>query len=176
MAFSSKTTADIFLRSRLTDREIDEPPLISIRSTTSWEISEDIRRFVGAFCRNRFTRFLAERVTIASQELLQNAVDYCSLASEVVYELRHSEARRLVEVRVSNAAVQSRIDVLQRRVQELRDVDPAKAYENAMRSVAERGFSGSAMLGLARVRNEAEMDLTVRVESGRVTVIARGKD
>lgn len=176
MTIRPKSSSSALSRHRLRDSDVEEAPLISIRSTTSWEISEDIRRFVEAFCRNRFTKFLAERVTLASQELLQNAVDYCSVASEVVYELRHSESRRMVEVRVSNTAVQSRIAVLQKRVLELRDVDPAKAYAMAMRSLAERGGSSSAMLGLARVRNEAGMSIRVKVDGSRVTVIAQGRD
>lgn len=149
--------------------------LLSLQCSTNWEAIEAFRQFVDVYARDRFTSQVAERIGTATQELLENAANYCSITSSISYELRHLPRSQRLEIVVSNDSVPRRIEALMRRIDEMRARAPQEVYEAALRS-ASSALSVRAMLGLARVRFEAEMELSVVIDGSRVTVVARGKD
>jgi hypothetical protein len=130
---------------------------------------EYLHNFISTYAAARFAPATAQKVTLASYELIENGLRYSSLAQDVIYEL--AELGRELEVSVRNAAVRSRLSMLEERVARL-DADAAALYEEELRrSVA--GGVRRPMLGLARIRHEAQMKLTVEVLGSVVTVRAR---
>jgi hypothetical protein len=129
---------------------------------------EDVHQFVEAYLKLRFRPSVAQRVSLAAYELFSNALDYGSVSSEVVFEVLERADR--VEVRVTNDAIRARLEMLTDRVNRLRD-DPEATFVEEMRRYVGGGVS-RAMLGLARVRHEAQMDLDLTVEDSRVVVVA----
>jgi plasmid stabilization system protein ParE len=145
--------------------------LLSIHAAPSWELVDHVRTFVTAYCGLRYPAFAAERIALASHELLENAVRFGSISSDIEYVLVEvSETTARVEV--TNEAVPARVRALVEHVQQLRAVDAARAYAQALRTAM--GQSGVRMLGLARVRHEAGMEVEVRPEERRITVVATG--
>ena len=60
----------------------------------TWDQSPELEQFLGfisAYARARFSASLAERVALASTELLDNAVRYGSLARDFSYRLELEE-------------------------------------------------------------------------------------
>ena len=149
--------------------------LLQLRVSAHWQSIEAFRQFLEVYARNRFTSRVAERIGTATQELLENAANYCSITADISFELRHLPAAQRLEIRVSNESVPSRITALTRRISELKSRDPQEVYQDALRSVSSP-LSLRAMLGLARVRCEADMELEATVDGNRVTVIASGRD
>lgn len=131
-------------------------------------ILEDTLKFVSAFAKKRFVSRVAERVAVASYELLGNALDYGRIGHDVAFEIAISEDH--VHVRVANTAIAERIDMLRRHLSRL-DANAEATFEAEMtRSL--KGTGPRAMLGLARIRHEADMALTHTVSDARVTVTA----
>ncbi len=138
----------------------------------SWDASPDLDQFlnfISAYTRGRFPNSLAERVTLASTELLDNAIRYGSLARDFTYRLAIEGAG--VAVSVQNTTVRARIDMLSAQLRRL-ETAPEQVYASEL----ERSMTGNggrrSMLGLARVRHEAEMTIELDVEVNEVTVRA----
>jgi hypothetical protein len=138
----------------------------------SWDASPDLvpfLAFVTAFARGRFSATLAERVTLASAELLDNAVRYGSLAREFTYEL-HTEGGQ-VSVSVQNNTVQARVDMLTSQLRRL-DAGADQVYASELERSLSPGSGRRSMLGLARIRHEAEMRIELSVNGNWVKVRA----
>jgi hypothetical protein len=129
---------------------------------------EDVHQFVDAYAKLRFRPSVAQRVSLAAYELFSNALSYGSVSSEVVFEVL--EKGGLVLIRVQNDAIRARLEMLGDRVKRL-ERDPEATFVEEMRRYVGGGVS-RAMLGLARVRHEAQMDLDVVVADSRVVVTA----
>jgi hypothetical protein len=112
---------------------------------------------------------MAEKIALASYELIENAVSYGSVSGDVVYLL--SETERYMEICVSNDASSGRVTNLRAHLERLR-MDPEKAFLDEMsRSVT--GVGGRAALGLARICHEGQLDLVFEMDGSRVTMRAR---
>lgn len=138
----------------------------------TWDQSPDFepfRSFVSAYTKGRFSASLAERLTLASTELLDNAVRYGSLARDLSYRLELEE--RQVSVCVHNTTVRTRIDMLTTQLRRL-ETTPEAVYASEMERSMTAGGRRS-MLGLARIRHEAEMQIEVTINDNDVTVRAR---
>ena len=137
----------------------------------AWENSENAEYFYGfvsGYAKAVFTMGTAERVILASQELLENALRYSLMMKEIAYELCVTPAE--VRVSVQNATISSRIEMLRTHLQRIQE-DPERTYTTEL----ERSMSGSgrrAMLGLVRICHEAHMVLRTSVEGSNVTVTA----
>jgi hypothetical protein len=144
--------------------------LVRISLDAGSELVESVHQFVTTYAGTRFGPSMAQAVAVASYELLSNGLKYASLFEPVIYEL--NDDGQAPEVHVSNAAVQSRINVLVEWVDQV-NRDPQTVYLEEMR----RSLSGSqrATLGLARVAHEAGMSVTVLVDGSRVSVRARSR-
>jgi hypothetical protein len=137
----------------------------------SWDAGPDLEQFLGfinAYAKARFSASLAERLTLASTELLDNAVRYGSLARDFNYRLELAERR--VSVCVQNTTVKARIDMLSTQLKRLQE-NPAQVYNSELeRSMIPNGRR--SMLGLARIRHEAEMEIELSLDDAEVTVRA----
>jgi hypothetical protein len=147
------------------------PVVLFLRMDPSWVFVDDLRRFVESFCAAACPGAeREEQLALAAHELVQNAVSYAS-APGVELRLEVDSHDRRVRVSVTNAVAPAQLAELQARVAAVAaQADPLEGYLTAMRSNPEaRGG-----LGLARVRFEAALELSVSVEGARVTVHAVG--
>jgi len=129
---------------------------------------EDTVKLVATYARSRFSQRVADRVALASQELLNNALDYCKVGHEVVFELSVGEDD--VEVRVENAAIAERVDMLRKHLARIEQNPEGIFAEEVRRALDGRG--ARPMLGLSRIRAEAQMEVDVKVELNNVAVTA----
>jgi hypothetical protein len=137
----------------------------------AWENSENAEYFYGfvsGYAKAVFTMGAADRVILASQELLENALQYSLMSKEITYELGVTATE--VRVSVRNATISSRVEMLRAHLIRIQE-DPERTYTTEL----ERSMSGGgrrAMLGLVRICHEANMVLSASVDSGNVTVMA----
>jgi hypothetical protein len=133
-----------------------------------------VRRFVSDF----YARVLGDadssaRVALATHELLENAVAYCS-AGVVTIRVSVSpfRTRYMVRVRTRNAASREDIEKLRRIVEDIsRESDPAHFFRARMRDAARQ--SANAGLGLSRICAEAAMDITCTTTGDEVEIAAQ---
>ena len=136
-----------------------------------WESAEQaeyFHGFVSGYAKAVFALNTAEKVTLASQELMENALRYSLMAKGISYELAVSSSE--VRVSVGNATIGSRLEMLQAQLQRIQ-----QDREGTYLTELERSTSGQgrrSMLGLVRICHEANMVLKVGVESNDVTVTA----
>lgn len=112
---------------------------------------------------------LSSRVSLATHELLENAVQHASGGATT---LRVSVAPlgrwALVTICTRNEAAVTDIGRLKRAVEQLGVEDPGFAYAKAL----ERGDAG---IGLARIRAEAELDIECEIHGDEVEVRATAR-
>jgi hypothetical protein len=147
------------------------PALIHV----TWDSSPDLQQFLGfisAYCKGRFSNSLAERVTLASTELLDNAVRYGSLARDFTYRLSLEDGQ--VTVSMQNTTVPARIDMLTAQLRRLESA-PEQVYASELERSMGANSGRRSMLGLARIRHEAEMHIQLQTEANDVTVRAQCK-
>ncbi len=132
---------------------------------------EATHQFIERYSQSRFANQVAQRLSLATYELLSNAFNFGLLSADVVIELLSSDTR--VEVRVTNDAIAARISMLTSHLEKLKQDAGATLLEEMRRSVG--GLGARAMLGLARVAHEASFDVDVVVDGRRVTVTASGR-
>ncbi|MGH7435253.1 MAG: hypothetical protein ACRENE_06235 [Polyangiaceae bacterium] len=146
-----------------------EPAVVEIRSRCHDEVVEYTHAFASAYARSRFRSAVVQPISVASYELLSNAVNYGSAVGEIVFQF--IEAPQSVGVRVSNDAVQVRIDMLRAHLERI-GRDPEGAFLEEMRR-SMGGGAGRAMLGLARIVHECKLTLDVHIDGSHVTIAAR---
>lgn len=157
-------------RSQIAVHKATAPELTLIRVT--WDSSPDpgeFMHFITAYTRGRFSAGLAERVTLASTELLDNALRYGSLARDFSYSLKIDDAK--VTVSVQNTTVRTRVDMLTAQLRRV-DESPEQVYASELERSLSAGSGRRSMLGLARIRHEAEMRVEVHVNDNEVNVCA----
>ena len=149
---------------------------VPLRSTAlinvSWDSSPDLEQFlafISAYSKGRFSASLAERITLASTELLDNAVRYGSLARDFSYHLDADGSKATVCVR--NTTVRARIDMLTAQLRRL-EASPEQVYAAELERSLAPGAGRRSMLGLARIRHEAEMKLELDAQGTEVSVLA----
>jgi hypothetical protein len=140
------------------------PPLVSV---TRRFVEEAIEKYIN-------DADLISRVAMAAHELLENAAKYAHQAAadlSLVLD-RDGAGGAHLTLRLSNPTSPHHLDRLKRLFAELdSSADPLVLYVDLMRRNAHRReISG---LGLARIRAEGEMALTLRVEGDTVTIVAR---
>lgn len=138
----------------------------------TWDASPDLEQFLGfinAYAKGRFSNSVAERVTLASTELLDNAVRYGSLARDFTYRLAVDGQR--VAVSMQNTTVTTRIEMLSAQLKRL-ELAPEQVYSSELERSMGPSSGRRSMLGLARIRHEAEMRIELEVDGNDVTVRA----
>lgn len=147
------------------------PALIHV----TWDSSPDLEQFLGfisAYCKGRFSTSLAERVTLTSTELLDNAVRYGSLARDFTYRLAIEGG--YVTVSMQNTTVPARIEMLSAQLRRLESA-PEQVYAAELERSMGPSSGRRSMLGLARIRHEAEMRIDLQTEANDVIIRAQCK-
>ena len=148
------------------------PALSRSLINVTWDSSPDLEQFLAfitAYTRGRFSASLAERVTLASTELLDNAVRYGSLARDFTYRLDVDGQRAMVSVQ--NTTVRARIDMLTAQLRRV-EASAEQVYSAELERSMAPGAGRRSMLGLARICHEAEMKLSLDVDGNEVSVRA----
>jgi hypothetical protein len=150
---------------------IDTPTYFAITFAPSGGLINAVRRFVLQF----FEHMLGSgeecsRVALATHELLENAVQFCS-GTEVSLRVAIAPlgSHCLITIRTRNLATVAHADRLRQRVAWLSGSDALLRYTTAMNEA----LDGKGGLGLARIRAEADMDLIVEVERDEVDMRAQ---
>ncbi|HWO24236.1 MAG TPA: hypothetical protein VNO30_36080 [Kofleriaceae bacterium] len=137
------------------------------------ELVTDVRTFVEQlYQRVLHDKDLSGRLAIATHELLENAVKY-SLDGETSLriDVAPTAGAPAIAVRTRNRAEARHVTTLRGYLDEMRaSDDPTAYYLTRMRRAA--GGTHVSQLGLARIRCEAEMQLSCSVEGDTVTVQA----
>ncbi len=127
-----------------------------------------VREFTVQFYRRLLSDSeLSSRVSVATHELLENAVSY-ALDDETTVRIEIADDQLVIKTwnrtsLESGAIVRSLID-------EMNASDPNEFYQKLMAKTA-LSPDGSG-LGLARIRAEAEMQLSYQIDSDRVCIRA----
>jgi hypothetical protein len=155
-------------------KQATQPVYLMLRMKPPWVFIDEIRRFVESFCAcacelavNR-----ESQLALAVHELMQNAVPH-SHDQEVDLILEVDPAANRVAVSVTNACVESEYHSLKDRIDRMNsEPDALRHYVTAMKESPATIRGG---LGLARVRFEAQLELSISRAAGRVTVHASGE-
>ncbi len=153
-------------------RSGDVPIQLLVRMSPPWVFIDELRRFTESFCACACPGQDREaQVALAVHELMQNAIPHAH-GEEVELMLEVSRERDIVAIRVSNRCSDEDYESLRDRIERMnREPDALAHYVQTMREnpAATRGG-----LGLARVRFEAQLEISVRREAGRAIVEACG--
>lgn len=151
-------------------------PLVFMRFRPAWAYIDGIREFGRFFCETTFgTPELAERARVIIQETLENAVKYSSQSAEAELELLIKSDGNIIEFQVSSLPDAAHAQALKSELSGIHAQDPEAAYLAAFQRASDEPWA-SARLGIARMRYEGGVELSVREEeSGRIRVTATGK-
>jgi hypothetical protein len=147
-----------------------------MRFRPAWAYIDGIREFGRFFCETTFgTPELAERARVIIQETLENAVKYSTNSAESELELLIQSDGNTIEFQVSSLPDAEHAQKLKQELQGLHSQDPEAAYLAAFQRASDEPWA-SARLGIARMRYEGGVELSVKEESsGRIRVTATGK-
>src|SRR4030042_2846604 len=146
-------------------RRGDFPVQLLIRMSPPWVFIDEIRRFTESFCACACPGQDREaRVALAVHELMQNAVPHAH-GDEVELMLEVSRAADAIAIRVTNRCSDEDFQELRDRIERMNGEPDALAHYVKM--MRENPSSSRGGLGLARVRFEAQLDISVRREAGR---------
>lgn len=131
-----------------------------------------VRRFTGEFYRRVLVdQELASRLALATHEMLENAVAY---ANDEETAVRIEIEDDLLSVRTWNRAAPDRISAIKASIDRVMAAADPDAYYQEQMSVAAKRNDGSG-LGLARIRNEAEMSLSYEIDNDKACIRAVAK-
>jgi anti-sigma regulatory factor (Ser/Thr protein kinase) len=155
-----------------TERPKAQPIYLLLRMKPPWVFIDEIRRFVESFCScSCEAQHREAQLALAVHELMQNAVPHAH-EEEVDLVLEVDPSADRVEVAVTNRCSEAEFRTLQERVERMnREPDALRHYIEAMRNAPKQARGG---LGLARVRFEAQLEVSLSRSAGRVTVHASG--
>ena len=145
--------------------------LVYLRLASDYEMLEQVRVFLSAYCQHRFTTGVAEQIGLAANELLENAIRFGRVAQGLELELNTDRQERRVWITVVNHAVPSRIQILREWVDRL----SREPGEESLKGLIKRLNSESGPpvhLGLSRLRHEARMTIELEENGARVAVTA----
>lgn len=150
-------------------------PLVLMRFRPAWAYIEGIREFGRFFCQTTFgTPELAERARVIIQETLENAVKYSTDTPDSELELVIEASDNRIEFSVASTPDPAHMATLREELSALAGLDPAEAFRQAFVRAAMEPES-SSRIGLARIRYEGNVELSLREEpGGRVRVTAAG--
>jgi hypothetical protein len=147
-----------------------------MRFRPAWAYIDGIREFGRFFCEQTFgTPEVAERARVIIQETLENAVKYSSTSAEAELELLIQSDGKNIEFQVSSLPDAEHAGKLKEELEGIHSQDPEQAYLAAFQRASDEPWA-SARLGIARMRYEGGVELSVKEESsGRIRVTATGK-
>ena len=151
-------------------------PLVFMRFRPAWAYIVGIREFGRFFCQTTFgTQELADRACVVIQETLENAVKYSSNSADSELELSIESDGANIEFSISSRPDASHLSSLREELIGIQTLDPEQAYLAAFVRASNEP-EASARLGLARIRYEGGVELSMKEESGgRIRITATGK-
>jgi len=151
-------------------------PLVFMRFRPAWAYIDGIREFGRFFCQTTFgTQELADRACVVIQETLENAVKYSSNSADSELELSIESDGANIEFSISSLPDASHLSSLREELNGIQTLDPEQAYLAAFIRASNEP-EASARLGLARIRYEGGVELSMKEESGgRIRITATGK-
>jgi hypothetical protein len=150
-------------------------PLVLMRFRPAWAYIDGIREFGRFFCETTFgTPELAERARVILQETLENAVKYSTDGADSELELSISADAQRIEFSVSSTPDPSHMETLRTELSSMSKLAPEEAYLAAFVRAAGDPDAASR-IGLARIRYEGNVELSLSEESGgRIRITAAG--
>ena len=146
---------------------------LTLRMKPPWVFIDELRRFTESFCACACpTQHREAQLALAVHELMQNAVPHCH-GEEVELRLEVDPPNDRVSVSVSNRCTDDEYRALAERIDGMnREPDALTHYLKAMQDTPVSTRGG---LGLARVRFEAQLELSVERGDASLTVHASGR-
>ena len=139
------------------------------------ELISVVRRFVSDFYARMFTDAdKTSRVALATHELLENAVRYSTDGeTRIRVEVLNQDSKsQVAAIRTWNLAAPDHVEAVRSVFEEMGcNADAFHHYQTLMRRTAK--VVGGSGLGLARVRAEAEMELTYEVQGAILSIAAK---
>jgi hypothetical protein len=154
----------------------DREPLVFVRVRPAWTCIDSLREFCGSLCEATFrSKSLADRARLVIHETLENAVKYSTSDAHNQLDLTIWTDGETIEISVGSRPDPEHLSRFRAELSKLYAVDAKQAYLAAFRRAA-AAPGQTSKLGLARIRYEAEVDLTVvEEEGGRIRVTASGR-
>ena len=151
-------------------------PLVSMRFRPAWTYIDGIREFGRFFCETTFgAPDLAERACVIIQETLENAIKYSSNGPNSELELSITARNGHIQFSVSSLPDPAHIQTLRDELSGVGALAPEEAYLAAFLRAA-REPENSGRLGLARIRYEGNVELSMKEEEGgRIRITALGR-
>ncbi len=147
----------------------NDTAIVFIACSAHNDVLENTLTFISTYARRRFLIPTAEALSLATRELLENALNYGSVSGQVLLEL--IETPKVTAVRVTNDTIPARLEMLTKHLQRLWS-NPEAVFVEEMKRLA-AGSGPKPMLGLARVMHEAGLAIDVYVDKLRISVVAR---
>jgi anti-sigma regulatory factor (Ser/Thr protein kinase) len=149
--------------------------IIEVRFKPLWEYIEAIRHLGQSFCQTTFGQTaVSERAQLIIQEALENAVKYSQQGSRSDLEILISSEGNTIEITVGSRPTPEDLASLREELEWICAKDAETAYLEAFKRAAENP-EGSARLGLARMRFEGGVELSmIETGDGRIRLTARG--
>lgn len=148
---------------------MDNRPYFHLVFRPNIKLVSTVRRFTGEFYRRVLVdQELASRLALATHEMLENAVTY---SNDDETAIRIEVDGDLLSVRTWNCASADRLDALRSSIDRVMSAPDPDAYYQQQMVVAAKRNDGSG-LGLARIRNEADMRLSYEIDNGKACIRA----
>lgn len=149
----------------------DRKPYFELTFRPNVELISVVRRFVSSFYEHILSdRDATSRIALATHELLENATKY-STDGETTIRIEVTATCAAIRIRIWNRTAREHLGVLRACFAEmLQFSDPFVYYQRLMERSAKRK-EGSG-LGLARLRAEADMELSCEIDDDRVCIVA----
>jgi hypothetical protein len=151
---------------------MDTKPYFHLVFRPNIKLVSTVRRFTNEFYRRVLVdQSLAERLALATHELLENAVAY---SSDGETSMRIEVDGDVLVIRTWNRTSAERLASVKKLIDGIVAApDPEQYYQHLLATAAKR-TEGSG-LGLARVRSEAEMGLEYEVQDDQLCIRATSK-
>ena len=148
---------------------MDKRPYFHLVFRPNIKLVSTVRRFTRDFYQRVLAnQELASRLALATHEMLENAVTY---ANDDETAVRIDVDGEVLSIRTWNRAAPERIATIKAGIDGVMAASDPEAYYQEQMIVAAKRTDGSG-LGLARVRNEAEMSLSYEIDNDRVCICA----
>lgn len=143
---------------------------IEIRFGPRWKYISPARVFIQNFVAIAVSdQAKADRVALATSELLENAVKY-GTSDDTHCVVRAYGDSGVIEAAVTNQTSDLGAQELRSLYEKIMAGDPLEAYITQMREAATR-TDGRSQLGLARVRYESNADLSLTISPDHLVTI-----
>jgi hypothetical protein len=157
-------------------RRVDvSAPIVQLKLRPMWRHVDGIRKFCDFFTSESFDNHtLGERVGVVIHELTENAIKYSHGGDSAELELLIRRDDEQIEIVVANSPAPEHLPALRAAFEALSAAPAEEAYVAAMRRAAALP-EGQSGLGLARVRHDCDVELSLSIDDDLARITAKGK-